>query len=102
MHAHTEAVSGGAQGSKNIACIEVCVIRLACKACLPDLIYGDHSVSDVVEGNLPISIHIQNVKRLLGFLRLQEMLQVLRQYVRSARQRSVMQNDCEQLRRLVV
>ncbi len=69
---------------------------------LPDLVYGHHSVSDVVEGDLPIPIHIQNVKRLLGFLRLQEMLQVLRQYVCSAGQQSVMQSDCEQLCRLVV
>ena len=56
------------------------------KGGLPDLVYGHHSVSDVVESDLPIPIHIQNVKRLLGFLRLQEMLQVLRQYVCSAGQ----------------
>ncbi len=57
----------------------------------PDLVDGDHSIPDVVEGDLAIPIHIQNVKGLLGFLRLQEMLQVLRQYVCSAKQQSVMQ-----------
>ena len=78
---------------------------MCCQACkkqasLSDLVYGNHSVADVVEGNLPIPIHIQNVKRLLGFLRLQEMLQVLRQYVCPAEQQPyhVMQSDCEQLR----
>ena len=46
-----------------------------------DLVDGDHCVPDVVEGDLPISIHIQDVKGLLGFLRLQEVLQVLSQNV---------------------
>ena len=49
-----------------------------------------------MEGDLSIPVHIQNVKGLLGFLGLQEMLQVLRQYVRSAKQQSVMQRKEKQ------
>lgn len=46
-----------------------------------DLVNADNSVSDVVQGDLAVPIHIQNVKGLLRLLGLQEVLQVLCQDV---------------------
>lgn len=56
-----------------------------------NLVDADNSVSDVVQGDLTISVHIQNVKGLLRLLRLQEVFQVFRQDVRPA---SAMPSDC--------
>ncbi len=51
-----------------------------------NLVDGYNSISDVVQSDLAIPIHVQNVKGLLRLLRLQEMLQILRQNVRPAYQ----------------
>ena len=52
--------------------------------CGPDLVDADNSISDVVQSDLTVPINVQNVKGPLRLLRLQEVLQILRQNIRPA------------------
>ena len=58
-----------------------------------DLVDADNSISDVVQGDLAITIHIQNVKGLLRLLMIQKVFQVFWQDVCPAEQPTTLLTD---------
>lgn len=59
-----------------------------------NLVDADNGISDVVQSDLAVPINIQDVKGLLGLLRLQEMLQILSQNVCPAQKTTLHLSSC--------